>query len=301
MNNQISAVGTATPATPPGSANVPVVALRCDMNGCLYTNIVIGPSGVPIDGVGNLGPKAASGAQVNLPAVTFGYTFDPTSGDWLPTSYRSTDAPSIVVDTFTNSAFRVQSLPYVYSTTDGEYIREVSAQNRPSFTPNINQQVKQVVCFPYMFGVTSSNDPINVALKPFTFDSMNELGNALVVREQNDVTVHDAPAAATQAQTPAAQGSNGQPVIVTGIGVTLTAVAAQAAPVLVQLIEDTAGAANVLWSTQLLCPAGQSKELWIECNFAAQVDVQLTVAAPAATNFVTATLQFNASAGNGSF
>lgn len=103
---------------------------------------------------------------------------------------------------------------------------------------------------------------------------------------------HHAPAVNTAAVA-SATATAGSSLRVTGFGFTITAVAAIAAPLTIVLEQDFAGTPVTIWSGRYLLPAGQSKEVFFKTNFTAAESVRLTVQAPGATNFVTATIEAN--------
>lgn len=103
----------------------------------------------------------------------------------------------------------------------------------------------------------------------------------------------DTPAANTAASIRVDPDTAQDFVRIKGFGFTVTAVAAIAAPILVELREDPDGANALLWSGQVLVPAGTSKEVWIPANIAADLGAVLTVGDPGATNFVTAIIEAN--------
>lgn len=120
-------------------------------------------------------------------------------------------------------------------------------------------------------------------------DSVDDPNAAQVVGEVAGRLTTDTPAVATQAQVTVTAGAN-EVVRVTGFGFTVTAVAAIAAALQVTLVEDHAGTPVTRWSGRYLAPAGTSKEVWIPGPFAMNISARLTVTAPGATNFVTASI-----------
>lgn len=126
-------------------------------------------------------------------------------------------------------------------------------------------------------------------------DSVQDPTAAQMVCDLAGELEHDAPAVNTAAVATVTATDPASTIRVTGFGFTVTAVAAIAAPLLVELRSDTGGSNVLLWSARVLAPAGTSKEVWIKANFTAAVDAVLTVAIPGATNFVTATIEANIS------
>lgn len=295
---RIIATGTADPSGLPGPT-APQLAVLCDQAGILYTKLTIADE-IVIQGVGNEDAIAPSSSPTNIPVVSFDYARDRTFGLWQQLSLRS-NVENIPADTTTSSALVTASLPYIYSgLLDALAVVTGRAANGSIF---IDEQDTNppVVSFSYMKGVLANEALVQTPLKAMNADRAGEMGVALTVCEQIDSPIHDAPAAATAAS--AAIAGSGSPlalVRVSGIGFSLTAIAAQAAPVLVQLIEDIGGTPVVRWSTQVVAAAGGFVNVWMPVNMLLNVDATLQVGIPAATNFVTATLQGNGSIGNGS-
>lgn len=333
-----AAVSEDAPIVAPENST-PLVPLRGDVAGNLWTKLSIGGEFF-LQGVSNADNKNPSSAAVNAPtvsfsylydgladiwrrlpgesnrepsinldaantapnmrAVTFGYAFDEIlTGDWARIQLRSNNANNYANDTTVSSSIPVIAQDYAHLTLLGQYVRVNGRLAEPVSLSVVDETAKQVVSFPKMRSEDSTATAVNTSLTALNASSYGETGRALLVAQVLSTPTHDAPAADTAAVCGAA-GSNGAPVMITGIGFSLTAVAAVVAPVLVELREDIGGLNQVIWSTQLLAPAGTSKEVMLNVNMTAQVDCQLTVAAPGATNFVTATLVTNPGIGNGS-
>lgn len=147
------------------------------------------------------------------------------------------------------------------------------------------------VTFGYMCGPFDVPTDANIfgRVKYCSVESAIDPTASMMVAELASELLHNQPAVNTAA-TVNASADPDQFVRITGFGFTVTAVAAIAAPLLVTLIQDPSGSPVTIWSGRVLVPAGQSKEVWIEGPFAAVGEVELTVPAPGATNFVTATL-----------
>lgn len=150
----------------------------------------------------------------------------------------------------------------------------------------------------YMAGTQS--DPFDgLYYAPQTFTSLGTIGNpsdSLQVAPLTSSSATDAPAAATAANIQA-NATVGFPVIVTGIQVTLNCVADQLAPILVTITEDPDGTPNIVWSARLTGSAGETVVLAVPLNITCQEAAAFDVEAPAATNFVTLSAQFNGGVG----
>jgi hypothetical protein len=157
-----------------------------------------------------------------------------------------------------------------------------------------------VVNFGYIAGpATGTGDSTIFGRMKYCYgDSIEDPSSCLMVAELCGELVSNVPAVDTAASLTVAAGVPDNPVRVTGFGFTVTAVAAIVAPILVEVRSDTAGDNSLLWSGRVVVPAGESKEVWMPCNFRCPVDVQITVGAPGATNFVTASLEVNLSVGS---
>jgi len=148
-----------------------------------------------------------------------------------------------------------------------------------------------VVNFSYLCGPATGTGATSIfgRAKYCSVESIVDPTSAQMVAELTSELLHNEPAENTAA-TVNASADVGQVVRIGGFGFTVTAVAAIAAPLLVTLVQDAGGAPVTLWSGRVLVPAGTSKEVWIDGPFFADVDATLTVPAPGATNFVTATI-----------
>jgi hypothetical protein len=120
-------------------------------------------------------------------------------------------------------------------------------------------------------------------------DSMSNPIDALMVAETSGELLIDAPAADTQAQVGTSFGV-GVAARVTGFGFTITAVNAIVAPILVELRGDISGGNTLLWAGRYVVPAGQTVTVWIPGPFYAVDSAQVTVEAPGAGNFATASI-----------
>lgn len=289
-------IATETPSVAPEN-NAPQIPLICDLTGMLYTKLTIADN-IVIQGQGNDSNKSPSSSPINIPTISYTYVLDDVSGDFLRLKLYS-NVDNIDADTTFGSALPVASFPYVYSGQLDQLAVVIGRGAASSMFIDDQDINPPTVSFAFMRGEHSNGSNLQTPLRAMGADRVGELGVALTVVEQLDSPVHDAPVAATQAQV-AIAGSNGAPVKISAIGFSLTAIAAQATPVLVELVEDTGGTPVVIWSTQVVAPAGGYVNVMMPVNMLANVDATLTVAAPAATNFVTATLVGNGTIGNGS-
>lgn len=154
------------------------------------------------------------------------------------------------------------------------------------------------VNFPYMAGPDTGTGATTIfGRQKYAADaSVVDPTAALMVKELAGQMSADAPAANTAASLTVAADTNN--VLVKGFGYTVTAVAAIAAPVTIELREDSGGANTLRYQAKVLVPAGQSKEVWIDCDLEFASDVKITATNPGATNFVSVMLETNTALGN---
>lgn len=150
------------------------------------------------------------------------------------------------------------------------------------------------VNFTYLAGPNTGSDNSTVFYRPkIAFSgSVVDPAAAQVTAELSGAMQTDAPAAHTAASLNVAS-DNATNVLVKGFGYTVSAVAAIAAPVTIEVRTDTGGANTLVYSAKVLLPVGTSREVWIPCNFLAPVDVEITATDPGATNFVSVMLETN--------
>jgi len=154
-----------------------------------------------------------------------------------------------------------------------------------------------VVNFPYLAGPDTGTDDTTIfGRQKYAFDlSVVDPSAAAMVAELAGVYSCDAPAADTAAVLNVAADNDN--VLVKGFGYTVSAVAAIAAPIVIEVRSDTGGANTLHYSARVLLPVGTSREIWIPCNFLAPVDVEITASDPGATNFVSVSLETNSALG----
>ncbi len=152
-----------------------------------------------------------------------------------------------------------------------------------------------VVNFGYLCGPLDPISEINIfgRAKYCSAESMLDPTASQMVAELAGDFAHDTPAVNTAAQCNVAASAD-QLVRITGFGFSITAVAAIVAPVLVTLTADVGGTPTILFQRRYNVPAGTTVDRWIEGPFSAFQDARLDVAAPGATNFVTAEIAFTA-------
>ncbi len=119
---------------------------------------------------------------------------------------------------------------------------------------------------------------------------------ALIVDIPGQWTVTSNPVAATQASASKAAGAGGVRHIADCVTIGLTPIAAQAAPVVFNLRDGATGAGTILWSVALIGQLGVAQPPVVLCGLqipgtAATAMTLESAAAPAATNFVFATIQ----------
>lgn len=289
-NKQIACgVGAITPVPSANSEPKPFV---CTLNGIQYVLPVDGSATI-LNFVPNNTTFNDSGVASWMPCVSLGFLHDAENGQWIQTPATRNSDDLIAPDTFRPTNFRTVNFPYLYDPTNAQWRRWAGrTTNSDSVGEDTDSINVGVVSFGYMVARNFQGTAVWERLNAQNLTVRNSLNQSLQVAEVMNSTVHDAPAADTAAVA-FATDPNGFAVKVTGIGYSIAAVAAIATPVLIELREDASGANNLLWSTNELLPVGTSKTVFIPVNFAALVDATLTVAAPGATNLVTATLQYN--------
>lgn len=156
-----------------------------------------------------------------------------------------------------------------------------------------------VVSFSYLAGPPTGTDDTTIfgRMSYCWAGALENPSSCAMVKELSGEMGTNAPAADTAASKRLTSNDVDSPVIVTGFGFSLTAVAAIATPVLIEVRGDPDGDNVLLWSGRVLCPAGESKEVFHKCNFHQYIAVEITAAAPGATNFVSVTLEGNVSVG----
>lgn len=109
--------------------------------------------------------------------------------------------------------------------------------------------------------------------------------NAVITDRILTTLSNDSPAANTAAVLDLSAGS-GNPVLIKKIHATINAVAAITAPVALQVIEDFGGGEQTtILQKRFTCPAGQTVDIELDCDFGALSNCRVTIAAPGATNF----------------
>lgn len=216
------------------------------------------------------------------------------------------DQKVIIYGTFNNGSSLVQKA--VTTDNDGNlnsnlYLGSSLIFSLNPFSPEFNidagiLDMLPVVNFGYLAGPDTGTGASTIfGRQKYASDaSVVDPTAAMMVKELAGQMSVDAPAANTAASlTVAADTTN---VLVKGFGYTVTGVAAIAAPVTIELREDTGGANTLRYQAKVLVPAGQSKEVWIDCDLEFASDVRITATNPGATNFVSVMLETNTALGN---
>ncbi len=149
----------------------------------------------------------------------------------------------------------------------------------------------------FLNGATDGTNTTALAVGSAANSSAAVTGNkALIVDIPGQWTVTSNPAAATQASASKTAGAAGVRHVVDCVTLGLTPIAAQAAGVVFNLRDGATGAGTILWSVQLIGQAGVAQPPVVLCGLqipgtAATAMTLESAAAPAATNFVFATIQ----------
>lgn len=282
-------VGAITPVPTAASEPKPFV---CTLNGIQYV--------LPVDGsatILNFVPDNTtfndSGVASWMPCVSLGFLHDAENSQWIQTPATRNSGDTIAADTFRPTNFRTVNFPYLWDPVNVTWRRWAGrTTDQESVGTDTDAVNIGAAAFNYMIARNFLGTGVFTRMASQGLTMAREVTQSLQTVAAVDKSAHDAPAVDTAASVVVTE-PNGFSLKVTGIGYSITAVAAIAAPVLIELREDAGGANNLLWSTQELLPVGTSKTIMIPVNFLANVDATLTVAAPGATNFVTATLLYN--------
>jgi hypothetical protein len=285
----ICGVPTGDPATtPPDAAPRP---LLCDTNGILYSILADG-SGFIVNLIGNDSTAiSASSAPANVPTVGFNYIYDPGFGSWTQALARNNSIATFAADPAIGRNLSVVNAQYVWDAI-GELFRRVEGLNTTQqvIPPPSAADQPMSAAIGLMAGFNDGLDPYLTRVKSLSSNIVGNPADHLAVAPLMSNGATDAPAADTAANINV--GSSGSNYVhITGIQVTINAVAAIAAPILLTVTDD-GGAGVIIFSKRYTAPAGSMINDNIPLSLLAFGGAQINVAAPGATNFATLSAQF---------